>query len=209
VTAGVAIGIPNLTMKAVADALGVSDAALYHHFPSRDALITAVVDASVRGAAFPEDRGQGWREWMTEFAGALRDLLLANPGAAAFGAVRGPTSPEQVELVARAVGVLRRSGFDAAEAAMIYSLVSSYVISSVHAEERRAAARTGGADIPERFAEALRALGEDDSRLLQQVARTWARTSPQERFRYGLGVILDGVAARAAPPPGDADRRAG
>jgi AcrR family transcriptional regulator len=33
-------------MKGVADALGVSDAALYHHFPSRDALIAAVVDAS-------------------------------------------------------------------------------------------------------------------------------------------------------------------
>jgi AcrR family transcriptional regulator len=184
-------------MKRVADALGVSDAALYHHFPSRAALVAAVVDASVRGAAFPEDRGQGWREWMTDFAGALRDLLLANPGAAAFGAVRGPTSPEQVELVARAVGVLRRSGFDATEAAMIYSLVSSYVISSVHAEERRAASSAAGADIPERFAEALRALGEDDSRLLQQVARTWSRTTPHERFRYGLDVILDGIASRA------------
>jgi AcrR family transcriptional regulator len=193
-------------MKGVADALGVSDAALYHHFASRDALIAAVVDASVREATFPADRGQGWREWMTAFAGALRDLLLANPGSAAFGAVRGPTSPEQVELVARAIGVLRRSGFDASEAAMIYSLVSSYVISSVHAEERRAAVSAAGADIPARFAEALRALGKDDSRLLQQVARTWARTTPHERFRYGLDVILDGIAVRAGTAPGDTGR---
>jgi AcrR family transcriptional regulator len=198
VAAAVELGVPNLTMKGVARALGVSDAALYHHFASRDALVAAVVDEAVRGAAFPEDRGQRWREWLTEFAEALRELFLANPGSAEFGALRGPTSPEQVELVARAVGVLVRSGFDANEAAMIYSLLSSYVVTTVGAEERRAKARKEGQDIPARFAEALRTLGEDDSRLLRQVAEKWSRATPRERFRYGLEVILDGVAARAS-----------
>jgi AcrR family transcriptional regulator len=196
VAAAARLGASNLTMKALGAALGVSDAALYHYFPSRAALIAAVVDAGVRGAPFPQDRGQDWREWLREFAVVLRELLLANPGSTAFGASSGPTSPQQVALVARAIGVLTRAGFERSEAAMVYSLVSSFVISSVHMQELRAAARSAGSDIPARFARAVETLREDEARLLEQVVSTWLRATPEQHFRFGLEVILDGVAVR-------------
>lgn len=196
--AAIALGVPNITMRAIAQRLGVSDAALYHHFPSRQALVAAVVDATVRGASFPKDRAQDWREWMTEFAGTLRALLLANPGSAAFAATSGPTSPEQVELVATAIGVFLRCGFSEAEAAMIYSLVTNFVISSVQIQERRVVAQQQKRDIPSRFAKALQALGEDRARSLRTVADTWANTTPDQHFEYGLSAILRGVADRIA-----------
>jgi AcrR family transcriptional regulator len=205
------LGVRSLTMQAVADRLGVSDAALYHHFRNREALVSAVVDATVRSASFPEDRGQDWRAWLVEFAEALRSLLLEHPGSAGFAALSGPTSPEQVRLVARAIGLLTRSGFEETEAAMIYSLVTTYVVSSVQSEERRALARQEQRDIATRFSEALREMGEDVFESLRKVSETWARTSSDDRFRYGLNAIISGIGGPAhtptdrdgAPPPPD------
>jgi TetR/AcrR family tetracycline transcriptional repressor len=189
-------------MQAVADALGVSDAALYHHFRNREALVSAVVDATVRTAPFPEDRGQDWRAWMSEFAGVLRAVLVEHPGSAAFAAGSGPTSPEQMRLVARAIGVLARAGFEEREAAMIYSLVTTFVVSSVQLEERRALARTEQRDIPSRFSEALRHLEEEDRGSLPKVAEVWSSTSPDERFRFGLRAILNGLGGPERAPAG-------
>lgn len=193
VAAARSLGVQGLTMQAVADALGVSDAALYHHFRSREALISAVVDGTVLEAPFPEDRGQDWRSWMAEFAESMRRVLVEHPGSAGFAASSGPTSPEQVRLVARAIGVLTRSGFDEREAAMIYSLVTNYVVSSVQIEERRARAREEQRDIASRFAEALGGMPEEEVGALRKVAETWAGASAEERFRYGLDAILRGI----------------
>ncbi len=193
VAAAQALGVQNLTMQAVADRLGVSDAALYHHFRNREALISAVVDVTVRNAPFPEPQGDDWRTWMADFAESLRRVLVEYPGSAGFAASSGPTSPEQVKLVARAVGVLTRSGFDEREAAMIYSLVTNYVISSVQIEERRSRAREEQSDIASRFAKALATMDEEDVGALHKVAETWASASAEERFRYGLNAILRGI----------------
>lgn len=38
-------GYAGTSMKAIADALGINKASLYHHFPSKEALILAVLDA--------------------------------------------------------------------------------------------------------------------------------------------------------------------
>jgi TetR/AcrR family tetracycline transcriptional repressor len=193
VVAAARLGASNLTMKRLGAALGVSDAALYHYFPSRAALITAVVDAGVQAAPFPVDRGQSWREWIREFAVALRALLLANPGSAAFGTASGPTSPQQAALVARAIGVLTRSGFEPAKAAMVCSLVSGFVLNSVDMQERRAAARAAGSDIPTRFERALGTLPEEQARSLAEVASTWLRATPDQHFEFGLAAILEGI----------------
>ena len=188
-----ALGVQNLTMQAVADSLGVSDAALYHHFRNREALIAAVVDVTVRVAPFPEDRSGDWQAWMAEFAESLRKVLVAHPGSAGFAATSGPTSSEQIKLVARAAGVLTRSGFDEHEAAMIYSLVTNYVVSSVQIEERRSLAREEQWDIASRFAKALADMGEEEEGALRKVAETWASASAEDRFRYGLNAILRGI----------------
>jgi AcrR family transcriptional regulator len=193
VAAAQALGVQNLTMQAVADALGVSDAALYHHFRSREALISAVVDVTVRDAPFPEDRGQDWRTWMAEFAESIRSVLVEHPGSAGFAAASGPTSPEQVKLVARAIGVLTRSGFDEYEAAMIYSLVTNYVVSSVQIEERRMRAREDHRDVASRFAQALTGVAADEVGVLRKVAETWVTASAEDRFRFGLNAILRGI----------------
>ncbi|MCP5041432.1 MAG: hypothetical protein GY944_10435, partial [bacterium] len=101
--------------------------------------------------------------------------------------------PGQFELVAGAVGVLMQSGFDERVAAMIYSLVTNYVVSSVQIEERRSAAREEQRDIASRFAKALSDMDEEEVGTLRKVAETWADTSAEERFRYGLNAILTGI----------------
>lgn len=194
VEAASSIGIAQFTMQAVAKRLGVTDAALYHHFRSREELVRAVVDVMMGEAPFPTGPDRPWRDWLANLAASLRALLRAHPGAAAFAAASGPTSPEQMRLVARTIGVLMGAGFDARQAALVYSLVTNFVVSSVQIEERRTAARRARRDIPTRFARALREhLPGEETQQLHEVAKTWARTSPDEHFDFGLEALLDGL----------------
>jgi AcrR family transcriptional regulator len=77
------VGLQRLTVAAVARSFGVSDAALYVHVRSRDALIELV---AVRAAAAFGDRlslavaGRAGREALTAFADAYRAFAVAHPG---------------------------------------------------------------------------------------------------------------------------------
>lgn len=79
-TAGVEVGLDGLSMSAVAERLGVQPQSLYRHVPSRDALVTLVVDRLVAGWHLPPDVGQPLAEWLWDFASTARSVLLAHPG---------------------------------------------------------------------------------------------------------------------------------
>jgi hypothetical protein len=47
-----------------------------------------------------------------------------------------------------------------------------------------------------RFSEAVRGIAQEDSTALRKVASAWAKRTPDERDRYGLEVLIQGIAAR-------------
>src|SRR5919109_5028362 len=49
-------GFDGTTTRELANAAGVSEALLYKHFPSKESLYAAMLDACARGAAFAEYR---------------------------------------------------------------------------------------------------------------------------------------------------------
>src|SRR3954452_16282727 len=62
------VGLGNLTLKAVAERLGVSVAGLYHHIDGRDDLVRLATEYTVMRVKVPEDRGQHWAVWLLEWA---------------------------------------------------------------------------------------------------------------------------------------------
>lgn len=73
-------GLADLTMRRVADALGVKAGALYWHFSNKQSLLAAVADEVLAGSLHTSrgaDDGQLWN-WAT----GLRDQLLAHRDAA-------------------------------------------------------------------------------------------------------------------------------
>jgi AcrR family transcriptional regulator len=90
-----AVGLSRLTVAAVARHFGVSDAALYVHVRSRDALIEQV---AVRAATTLADElalavaGRAGRQALAGFADAWRAFAVAHPGQ--YAATQLPLPPE-------------------------------------------------------------------------------------------------------------------
>lgn len=131
------IGLDGLTLKAVADHLGVTTAALYHHVDNKDDLMRAAAEHSARAIPLPVDRGQDWAQWLLEWANYNRDVFTSQPGLLAQymeGAIPPEATLRNLEVI---LSVLVREGFTVAEANAAYSLVSSCALGMVLVAQRQ------------------------------------------------------------------------
>jgi AcrR family transcriptional regulator len=84
------------SMELVAQESGLSRQALYHHFPTKEALFRAVVEAVYEGA-FEAERAAGFRQ--EEAGGGLADILAAQLQARfryLFDLIRGSAQVEEL-----------------------------------------------------------------------------------------------------------------
>ena len=68
-----------LTMRRLADALGVMPNALYTYFPDKAAILDAVLDNVVGDVSRPRS-GKSWRQRVASLMTSYRRVLLAQPG---------------------------------------------------------------------------------------------------------------------------------
>src|SRR3954463_11403919 len=73
-------GIDAVTLRRLADALGVHPTSIYNHVSSKEAILDGVVE-KLFVEANPPLTVTDWREWMRGFAAAMRRIALAHPGA--------------------------------------------------------------------------------------------------------------------------------
>src|SRR4051794_28788910 len=126
--AALEIGLADLTMSAVADHLGVTVAALYHHVDSKDELLRLAADRSATRLVVPADTGQHWTVWLLEWGEYNRRVFVADP--ALFEQfVDGAVSPAVIATGAEAIlTVLVRQGFTATDAYGVFEVVTACAI---------------------------------------------------------------------------------
>ena len=76
------LGLDGLTLRAVADHLDVSIAALYHHVSGKEDLMRLAAEYAAATVPIPQDTGQHWAVWLQEWATYNHDIFLAQPGSA-------------------------------------------------------------------------------------------------------------------------------
>ena len=94
----------SLTMRALADSVGVTPMALYNHFSSKRDLLAAVAENLISAAHF-DGQHADWREQIRHCFEVLRDLCLRHPGLPGLleqdGAAPGTAfAPMEVTIVA-------------------------------------------------------------------------------------------------------------
>jgi len=182
------LGLSDLTLRAVADRLGVSIASLYHHVDSKDDLLRLAAEQSVAGTPLPEDRGQDWRTWLHEWAAYNRSVFVGDPamlGQYLEGAIAPDVVAESTELI---ITVLVREGFTAREALDAYQLVASCALGAALRELREAGA---GRDA---FADALVDRDPESFPHLRAMLDETAER-PMSTFEERIDIVLDGLAA--------------
>jgi AcrR family transcriptional regulator len=191
-------GLEALSMRALAERLGVTAMSLYRYCDSRDALLDALLDdilaAHPPRAVTPE---QSWREVITEFGRALHRAILAHPKAAMLFAVRPVLAQRSASHSDAVLGSLVEAGFGLGIAIYLLETVSAFTIGhGLSASSRSiAAAERGGRERPSSIPPALADKGLRFSRQLAGAAR--AKDIDAE-FVVGLLAILDGFANRYA-----------
>ena len=211
-------GLDGLSMRAVAERLGVTAMALYTYVPGKDELVDVMYDGAHAELPDRYDLGDGWRAAVTSWAGELLGCYLQHPWALQVSFARPVLGPNEQAVVEALARILRQAGLPAAVARRVVSLLFSVVRGTAQTvAESRPAAAPGGATEQAWWssrAGALRQVAPDfarrfpDSVWLASAGTTHRRgdTTPYlEReamaaFSTGLTVLLDGIETAMANP---------
>lgn len=189
------IGVERLTMRAVAEHLGVTTQALYNHIGGRRELLALLANDYGDAFELPADDTEGWQAWLAVFARSLRARLLARPGTVLSVTTRGPTSPAALRFVDRTISKMGGAGFDPQEALLAYKAVLELVVGAVQRQELRDSDPDRDQAHRSLFYEALTASEPDDLPNLAFIAAGWNRRNPDELFDHSLDCLLAGIEA--------------
>jgi AcrR family transcriptional regulator len=195
--AALEVGLERLTMRRVAERLGVRAATLYHHVRSKRELLRLAGESSIRSMEIPPDDGRHWSAWLRAYARAGRATLLARPALLQQIALGTLGLDRVVDAVETALAVLERHGFSAREAVEAFVSISQCAIGAAIYEMRERNAREGAGEDPLRE-ELLRAVTLRRPEELERVRRLLRRTPSSldyERFfERQLHALLVGLA---------------
>ncbi len=184
-------GLDALSMRALADRLGVGTMTLYGYFRSKDELLDAIVDSAVADVEPPVLAGH-WKKQLRDVVLYARRGLLLHPSLIELRVRRPVLRPEALRFSEMSLRILREAGFDAREGAAAFRLLFTYTLGFAALspaestdEDRRAAVA------------ALAALPTDEYPALTEAREEASRAmGGDDVFEYGLDRILDGLEAR-------------
>lgn len=119
-------GIAALTIRSLADELGVKPMSLYHHVANKEAIIDGVIDVVFSEIDLPP-ADSDWRTALRRRAYSARAVLRRHPWATPLMESRTHPGAATLRHHDAVIGTLRRGGFSLALAAHAYSLMDSYI----------------------------------------------------------------------------------
>ena len=190
-------GLGALTMRALAERLGVKPMALYHHVANKEEILDGIVDVVFAEIELPTADGD-WREAMRRRAASARDVLGRHPWAIALMESRTSPGPATLRHHDTVLGIFRGAGFSIALTAHAYALLDSYVYGFALQE---AMLPIHGSDSAPEVAESIMerfATGEYPH-MVELATEHVMRPGYDfgDEFGFGLELILDGLAQAA------------
>jgi AcrR family transcriptional regulator len=190
-------GLDGLTMRRVATALGTGPASLYAHIADKDDLVSILVDRAAAEVELPEPDSAPWEELVKTWVRALRDTLARhrNLARATMGMI--PTGPNALRLTDWLIGVLRSAGLPDQAVAYACDLLPLYA-GAVAFEEGIMDSRLTDDQIEAYVAEIgeyFTSLPADRYPNIVALTGPLMRNEGDERFEFGLSVIVAGLAA--------------
>ena len=194
------VGLDNLTMRRLADHLGVRSASLYWHVRDKDQLLDLLADQMCAEIVPPPPSGD-WRADLMSLAQVYRAVLLGHRDAATVLATTLPLGPNRLRLADWMLNVLLQEGFSEPVAARAGLLWTDYVTNFVLEETRakHVARLFSGPEHPDALAAVrgwFESLPPDEYPALVRLARYLTEPDAAARFTFGLHVLLDGLAAQ-------------
>jgi AcrR family transcriptional regulator len=200
-------GLEGMTMRRLADELGVGAMTLYHYVPNKEALLDAMVDI-VFGEIEVPSTDEGWKAALRRRALSTRDALNRHRWAVGLMESRTTPGPNSLAVHNGVLGILREAGFSIELTIQAYSVQDAYIYGfalqekSIPFNDAEGAAAVAKAQYKEydeleeerqlgELADAFPYLAEVVAGHVAEIGYDFATA-----FEYGLDLILDALEHR-------------
>jgi AcrR family transcriptional regulator len=197
-------GLAATSMRGVAEELGSAPSALYWHVRNKHELLQLVLDRVAGEIELPPADPERWQEQLKTVGREMRRVLTSHRDIArvTLGAI--PAGPNILRVVEWTHALLREAGLPDRTVALVGDLFGLYVGAYAYEESLGLAAPTGEDLPPEEVIAMLReyweslppALFPHTLALLGELFEG----GPDERFEFGLDVIVRGLASLSREP---------
>lgn len=195
-------GLEAVTMRRVASALDTGAASLYVYVSGREGLLQAMLDRVTATIELEAPDPSRWRAQLHSLLQRMHQALVTHPGIAALTLEDPPTTDVVLHLTENLLGILLAGGLDPQDAIWA-SDIFVLLVTAIASEDdvRRARGRDDDAHRREQIDEIYKtfaALPPEQFPLISAHAAQMVAGDHNERFRFAIDVVIDGVIARAA-----------
>lgn len=205
-------GLPAVSMRRIADELGVTTMSLYRYIPSKDDLLELMMDGGFPSLPERGDLPDDWREALTRVAYELGRSLRRRPWLLQIPITGPPMGPTNVTVMDRVLDIMRDSGLTPDEVLGVLLLVTSYVrgdaLIATGMEQAEESTGERWEDVEAEYGRTLAQLaatGNFPGIALLARAETFTGPPPETDgsgfdpdFQFSLDIIFDGVEALLA-----------
>lgn len=190
-----------VTMRRVAAALDTGAMSLYVYVSGREGLLQAMLDRVTATIELEPPDPSRWRAQLHSLLQRTHQALTAHPGIAAMTLADPPTTEAVLLLTENLLGILLAGGLDPQDAAWACDIFV-LLVTGVASEDdvRRPRSRDDGdrQEPVDKLYKTFAGLAPDRFPLLAAHAAQMVAGDGDERFRFAIDVVIDGVLARAA-----------
>jgi AcrR family transcriptional regulator len=197
-------GIGSLTIRSLAQQLGVKPMSVYHHVANKEEILDGIVDIVFGEIDLPSVGGD-WRSEMHRRATSARGVLRRHPWAIGLLETRTSPGPATLRHHDAVLGTLRGAGFSVEMTAHAYALIDSYVYG--FALQEAALPFEGPETVAEVAEPMMEQFSTGDYPHLAEMATEYFIQPGYDfgnEFEFGLGVILDALTTSI---PGEGSER--
>lgn len=180
-----------LSMRHLGTELDAGATSIYWHVKGKDDLLDLVADRVIGEVLAGLVPANTWQEWMAAFARSMRRVLLTHPGVAPVVGRRVGMGPNALLALDGVFPLLAADGFDSVSSMLATTTLVGWTTTLVLAEAREAREGTW-------LTQPGTTLAAGDRPGVAATLRDGALPTADERFEYGLEVLLEGVDARQA-----------
>ncbi|WP_325049380.1 TetR/AcrR family transcriptional regulator [Saccharopolyspora rhizosphaerae] len=198
-------GLEAVTMRRVAERLGVSTMSMYTYVPGKAELLDLMLDGIYQRMPREPLDDLPWRERVTAVAAQNRELYRHHPWALKVSTSRPPLGPGLIAKYEHELGALLGLGLDDVSVDQSLTLVLDFVQAAARSEAEAKAAQRESATTDEQWWRAHEPVLAEvfDPEEHPNAARIGAAAgaeyqgaySPGHAYEFGLRRILDGLAA--------------
>ena len=190
-------GADALTVRRLGDELNTGSATLYWHIGSTNELGEIVYDHVMGGIELPEPDPSRWQEQFKDLGRQAYKRMLEHKAVVRYSLGRVPVGPNMLRVMEWSLELLRLAGIPDLAAGFAGDMLGRYLDASI------LEVTDHGGPPPELVGQYFGSLPTEQFPNMIAISKTMYTASDDERFEFGLDLLVRGLAAYAENPPND------